>query len=110
MVKPIGGRVCVTPLANAFVCHERKRVQGGTESRQTFASRSGDAKHLPVSRAHAVRERANARFINPYRKRRLHFQNEMVFAEIDKAFVTHFAQFRRQPAALDSEIIRKLLS
>ena len=67
MVKPIEGRVYVTPLANA-------------------------------------------RFINPYRKRRLHFQNEMVFAEIDKAFVTHFAQFRRQPAALDSEIIRKLLS
>ena len=57
MVKPIGGRVCVTPLANACVCHERKRVQGGTESRQTFASRSGDANHLPVSRAHAVRER-----------------------------------------------------
>ena len=57
MVKPIGGRVCVTPLANACVCHERKRVQGGTESRQTFASRSGDAKRHPVSRAHAVRER-----------------------------------------------------
>lgn len=48
MVKPIGGRVCVTPLANA-------------------------------------------QFINPYRKRRLHFQNEMIFVKIDKAFVAHFA-------------------
>lgn len=110
MAKPIGGRVCVTPLANACVCRERSEHKSAPKVARLSQTARGMRCISPLAERTQCANAANARFINPYRKRRLHFQNEMVFAEIDKAFVTHFAQFRRQPTALDSEIIRKLLS
>ena len=38
------------------------------------------------------------------------FEKKMAFVKIKQALIPHFSKFQRQPAALHTEIIRKLLS
>lgn len=39
----------------------------------------------------------------------LHLQYKMTFVKIQQPVLFHFSEFKRQPAALDPKIIRKLL-